>query len=57
MKSRDPFLRVSVSKAAGLDTLNIAKNGLLKLLYFNDFLFVVYAGKKHRIKVRKMPEI
>jgi len=33
------------------------RSGVVKLLWFNDFLFVVFSGKKQPIEVRKMPEI
>jgi len=38
---------VLVSKFSGLETLNFAKKCWLKFLSFNDFLFVVFAGKKN----------
>jgi len=41
----------------GLETLNIANKWLLKFLYFNDFLFVVFAGKKPPKHVGKISEI
>jgi len=43
-------------KVSGLETLNIAKNGLLKFLEFNDFVFVVFAGKKQSKHVGKMTD-
>jgi len=53
--SRDPFLRVSiskvsdlisVSKATGLETLNIAKIWYSKISIIQQHLFAVFAGKK-----------
>jgi len=35
----------------------LQRNGLLKFLYFNDSLFVVFAGKKQPKHVGKMPDI
>jgi len=45
-RSRDAFLRVSVSKVSGLETLNIAKKWFGKIFIIQQFLFVVFAGKK-----------
>jgi len=67
-RSRDPFLRVSVSKVSGLDsvlvsnvpgleTLNIAKKWFTKISKIQRFLFVVFAGKKQPKQVGKMPEM
>jgi len=64
----DPFLRVSVSKvsslvsvsvlkATGLETLNIANKCYSKFSIYQKFLFLVFAGKKHPKQVGKMPEI
>jgi len=55
--SRDPFLRVSVSKVSGLETLNIAKKWCSKISIIQRFLFVVFAGKKQSKQVGKVPEI
>jgi len=55
--SRDPFLRVSVSKAARLETLNVAKKWFSKVPIIKRFLFVVFSGKKQQKHVGKMPEI
>ena len=46
MESRD---LVSVSKAAGLKTLNIANKWLNKTYFLTSFLFVVFASKKQPI--------
>ena len=54
--SRDPFLRVLVSKVLGLETLNIAKKWFIKIYIIQIFLFVVFAGKKQPKHVGKMPE-
>jgi len=64
--SRDPFLRVSVSKVSGLvsvskaarlETLNVAKKWFSKVPIIKRFLFVVFSGKKQQKHVGKMPEI
>ena len=52
-KSRDPFLRVSVSKVSGLETLNIAKKWFVKISIIQRFVFVVYASKKQQKHVGK----
>jgi len=61
-ESRDPFLQVSVSKvsglvsvskSAGLETLNIAKKWYSKISIIQQILFVVFAGKKQPKPVRK----
>ena len=66
MESRDPILRasvskvsglVSVSKAAGLETLNIAKKWCNKVFITQQLLFVVFASKKQPKPVGNMPEI
>jgi len=57
MESRDPFLRVSVSKVSGLETVNIPKKWFTKISKFHQFLFVVFAGKEQPKQVGKMPEI
>jgi len=54
--SRDPFLRVSVSKVSGLETLNIAKIWFINIYIIQIFLFVVFAGKKQPKHMGKMPE-
>jgi len=54
MGPRDPFLRVSVSKTTGLETLNVVKKWHSKIYIIQRFLFVVFAGKK---LIGKMPEI
>ena len=65
-RSRDPFLRVSVSivsslvsvlKTADLETLNIAMKWYSKIYITQQLLFVVFAGKKQPKPVEKMPEI
>jgi len=59
-ESRVPFLRVSVSvltvsglvsvsKATGLDTLNVAKEWYDKISITQQLLFVIFAGKKQPI--------
>ena len=61
MESRDLVSKVSglvsVSKATGLQTLNIAKEWFSKPSIFQWFLFVLFAGKKQSKQVGKMPEI
>ena len=66
MESRDPYLRVSlskdsrlvsVSKAAGLETLNVAKKLFSKTSIIQRFMFVVFAGMEQPKQVRNMPEI
>ena len=42
MESRDPFLRVSVSKVSGLETFNIEKYGLVKFLQFKYFCLLYF---------------
>jgi len=46
-----------VSKAAGLETLNIAKKWYSKISIIQQHLFVVFSGKKQPKLVGKMPEI
>jgi len=48
------FRSLSVSKATGLETLNITKKWFSKFLIFQRFLFVVFAGKNHRKQVGKL---
>ena len=52
--SRDPFLRVSVSKVSGLETLNVAKKWFIKISVIQIFLFVVFAGKKQPKHARNL---
>ena len=53
MESRDPYLRVLVSKATGLETLNVAKKQFSKISKIQRFLFVAFAGKKQPKPVGK----
>ena len=48
---------VSVSKAASLETLNIAKKWQSKISITQQLLFIVFAGKKQPKPFGKMPEI
>jgi len=66
MEFRGPFLRVSVSKvsgpvsvwkATGLETLNIAKTWFSKASILQRFLFVVFADKKQPKQVGKCQKI
>jgi len=66
MESRDPYLRVSlskdsglvsISKAVGLETLNVAKKLFSKTSIIQRFVFDVLAGTKQPKQVRNMPEI
>ena len=52
-RSRDPFLRVSVSQVSGLETLNIAKKWLSEISIIQQLLFVVFAGKKLQSRSEK----
>jgi len=52
-----PFLRVSVSKVSGLETLNIAKNWFIKISIIKRF-FVYCIFRQETTETRwKMPEI
>jgi len=60
MESRDPFLRVLVSKVSGLEILNIAKKWFINVSIIQIPLFVVFAAKKlpkHVGKCQKFEKI
>ena len=64
VESRDPFLRVSVSKFSVLyhkcfvlGAWNTATICFIKTSVFTCFLFAVLAGKKQPKQIRKMSEI
>ena len=48
-------LETHFCEVSGLETLNIAKKWFIKVSITNDFLFVVFAGKKQSKHVGKMP--
>ena len=61
-ESRGPYLRVSVSKvsglisvskATGLEILNIAKNGIVKFLQFNNFCLLYFQVRNNQNRSEK----
>jgi len=50
-------LRPIFAKATGLETLNIAKKWFSKISIIQQFLLVIFAGKKQAKHVGKMPGI